>query len=115
MSMTRNILFSMKNFVPFRLSPRTVSASEVCIRKTLGDFFCSRDLCSRNQGKAFAREICARENKESFFCSYIPCAFCARQIFRRFALGIVMCEQDEMTFEDASFRVATCQAYEQVQ
>jgi hypothetical protein len=32
-------------------------------------------------------------------------------------LGIVICEQDEMTFEvtDASFGVATGQSYEQVQ
>jgi hypothetical protein len=36
--------------------------------------------------------------------------------FKRFALGIVFCEQNETTFEvtDASFRVATCQAYARV-
>jgi hypothetical protein len=58
----------------------------------------------------FARKIYARDDQESFLCSYIPCVFYARQIFKRFALGIVFCEQNEMTFEvtDASFAFATC-------
>jgi hypothetical protein len=61
----------------------------------------------------FARKFDARDDKESFLCSYIPCVFYARQIFKRFAFGIVYYEQNETTFEvtDASFRAATCQAY----
>jgi AAA+ superfamily predicted ATPase len=66
--------------------------------------------------KYFACEIYARENKEASFARMSLCIY-ARQIFTRFALGIVFCEQNETTFEvtDASFCVATCQAYEQVQ
>jgi hypothetical protein len=75
--------------------------------------FCARVI----KESFFARKIYVRDDKESFLCSYIPCVFYARQIFKRFALGIVICEQTEVTFEvtDASFAFATCQVYEQVQ
>jgi hypothetical protein len=88
-----------------------ISAREFVFVK-YGATFCARII---KEG-FFARKIYARDDKEGFFCSYVPCVFYARQIFKRFALGIVFYEQKETTFEvtDASLRAATCQSYARV-
>jgi hypothetical protein len=68
------------------------------------------------------REIYARDNKEKLsFAREIVLAYSsilrARQTLQKIRFGNRVCEQDGMTFEvtDASFGVATCQAYARVQ
>ncbi|KAK2366592.1 hypothetical protein QL285_079955 [Trifolium repens] len=54
----------------------------------------------------YGATFCARMTNESFF----PRKIYAREIFKRFALEVVICEQTGVTFEvtDASFVFATC-------
>jgi hypothetical protein len=73
---------------------------------------------------AKTREFCVREDVEKlFFCSRLVCwnpalspELRVRERRQRFALGVVIRGQNEVTFEvtETSFRFATCKAYDEV-